>query len=185
MNRLNFGAEFSHDDLVEMGRKWLFDHEKCPVVLTEPKHGQSPECPDVIGFNYCGGSTLIECKVSRADFLADAKKSFRKLPQMGMGTYRWYLCSEGIITEGDLPIAWGLLVVRDDRYGRHVAKVREALPQESNAHAERMILTHLVRRGIVRTDKGVNIRVFLPLETEKPSAMKQTVSVRPFQEAIL
>jgi hypothetical protein len=45
------------------------------------------ESPDAYGW---GGSTtqLIEVKVSRADFLADKKKWWRKNPKKGLGRYR-------------------------------------------------------------------------------------------------
>ena len=61
----------------------------------------SQEIPDVFGWNYWA-TVLIEVKVSRSDFLADAKKSFRQQPEEGVGAFRYYCSPEGLITEVDL-----------------------------------------------------------------------------------
>jgi len=66
------------------------------------------ECPDAIGWRGAV-SVLIECKLSRADFLADRCKPFRSDPLAGMGDWRFYLCPPGVITVEDLPHGWGLL----------------------------------------------------------------------------
>jgi len=86
---LNF---ITHEQLVKRAKKWL---EKahgnkfaCGVVLTECTCWL-PEIPDVIGFN-ADRSILIECKVSRADFKADKKKSCRQHIKQ-LGNLRYYL----------------------------------------------------------------------------------------------
>jgi len=66
------------------------------------------ELPDAIGFRN-GVSCLIEAKVSRADFLADKKKHFRKSPEFGMGDWRFYICPPSLIKVEELPEGWGLL----------------------------------------------------------------------------
>jgi hypothetical protein len=66
------------------------------------------EQPDAIGFR-SNTSCLIEVKVSRADFLRDKLKTFRANPELGVGSWRFYLCPPGIITIDDLPEGWGLL----------------------------------------------------------------------------
>jgi hypothetical protein len=50
---------------------------------------------------------LVEVKVSRADFLRDAKKTHRHTG-CGMGQERWYLAPPGILRAADLPEGWGL-----------------------------------------------------------------------------
>jgi hypothetical protein len=63
---------------------------------------------DVIGFrSTC--SAVIEVKVSRSDFMADAKKPERRKYGAGLGVYRFYLCPEGIIGPEEVPARWGLL----------------------------------------------------------------------------
>lgn len=100
---------FSHSDLVELAEKWLL--KRCGFAFTElSTHAQ--EIPDAIGFK-SGISILIECKTSRADFLADRKKSFRKNPAQGVGMYRFYLCPKDMIKPDELPNKWGLIYVDD------------------------------------------------------------------------
>jgi hypothetical protein len=52
---------------------------------------------------------LVECKVSRGDFLADANKPFRSHPEDGLGSKRFYLAPTGMIAPEELPKCWGLL----------------------------------------------------------------------------
>ena len=63
---------------------------------------------------------LVECKVSRADFLADREKPFRQKPESGVGCERYYLAPRGLIRLQELRPGWGLLEV----CGREIEKVR-------------------------------------------------------------
>lgn len=98
-----------HAQLVLKAERWL-KQQGCGVVFREPFRAttHSGEKPDAIGWRD-GLSLLVECKATRADFLADKKKPFRKAPEKGMGDWRFYLCPPDIITVGDLPAGWGLL----------------------------------------------------------------------------
>jgi hypothetical protein len=108
----------THDDLVQRAVKWLYSHG-CGFAVGEISCANtSGEIPDAIGFKG-NQSILIECKTSRADFLADKKKEFRKFPKEGMGNLRLFMCEEGIIKEEDLPNKWGLLYVK----GKTVKKI--------------------------------------------------------------
>lgn len=73
-----------------------------------------PERADAILFN-SSASFLIETKISRSDFLADAKKEFRKSPDKGIGIYRYYACPAGLIKPDELPPKWGLIYVYEGR----------------------------------------------------------------------
>ena len=104
----------THQELCEKADKWLRTKCNCSTVITELKaKTRTGEIPDSIGFKSTRSKTtrsiLIECKTSRADFRADAKKEFRADPKMGMGDFRFYLCPEGVIKVDDLPEKWGLL----------------------------------------------------------------------------
>src|SRR5664279_4532997 len=55
------------------------------------------ENPDVIGWVPGADSVLIECKLTRADFLRDATKAVRRNPRAGMGQRRYYLCPPDVI----------------------------------------------------------------------------------------
>ncbi len=73
----------------------------------------SGEMPDAIGWKRASHSVLVECKISRADFLADRDKPFRQKPESGVGCERFYLTPPGIMREEELPRGWGLLECRN------------------------------------------------------------------------
>ncbi len=76
--------------------------------------------PDAIGWKKACHSVLVECKVSRADFLADREKPFRQKLETGVGCERFYLAAKGLIRIAELPPGWGLLEVS----GREIEKAR-------------------------------------------------------------
>jgi len=100
-------ASAHHKHLVSQGAKWL-KQRGFSVVATEITAAGSREQPDVVGFR-AACSVIIEVKVSRADFLADAKKQSRTIHSAGLGNYRFYLCPDGLIHPSELPSKWGLL----------------------------------------------------------------------------
>lgn len=100
-----------HALLVSKAVHWLRSYYKCGVILSE-QYCATGEVPDVIGWKGFCRSVLIECKVSRTDFLADAAKPFRQHPEEGMGCERFYLAPAGVIRREDLPKHWGLLELR-------------------------------------------------------------------------
>lgn len=141
----------THEALVDLADKWLRKEKGCGFVATEPVT-QIAEIPDAIGFR-SDCSFLVECKVSRSDFLADKKKLVRINPKMGVGKFRYYLCPERLILSTDLPPMWGLLWVNHkmkiecihDPYGRgNVYSKMEGL--EFNKEAERSIMYSALRR---------------------------------------
>lgn len=98
-----------HEELVQRAEKWLRKYCGCGVVFNDNFQGLTKERPDAIGWRSGDTSILIECKASRADFLADQKKKFRIDPHLGMGGHRYYLCPPDIILPEDLPDGWRLL----------------------------------------------------------------------------
>ncbi len=104
--------KYSHRELVTKAHSWLRNSGKCSVAFLESGAGAYGEMPDAIGFATGGLSIMVECKTSRADFLTDRKKMFRKFPEFGVGDYRYFLFSDkSIATPEELPEGWGLLVV--------------------------------------------------------------------------
>lgn len=97
----------THAQLVDRAVEWL-RHYRCGIVLSE-QACISGEVPDAIGWKRACRSVLVECKVSRADFLADREKPFRENPELGVGCERFYLAPRGLISPGELPKNWGLL----------------------------------------------------------------------------
>ena len=87
----------------------------CTIAISESTNWINGEIPDAIGWRpykhpRCG-SIVVEVKVSRADFLADAAKPHRKEPATGMGAYRYFLAPIGLISVEELPAKWGLVEV--------------------------------------------------------------------------
>lgn len=101
----------THAQLVQLAVRWLRRY-RCGVVLSE-QACLSGEMPDAIGWKRACHSVLVECKISRSDFLADREKPFRKNAKHGLGCERYYLAPAAMIRREELPIGWGLLEVRN------------------------------------------------------------------------
>jgi hypothetical protein len=103
----------THAQLVNRAVRWLRAY-RCGVVLSE-QACLSGEMPDAIGWKQACHSVLIECKVTRADFLADGDKPFRQKPEQGVGSERFYLTPSALLKIDELPPGWGLLELRRGR----------------------------------------------------------------------
>ena len=93
--------------------RWLRSY-RCGVVLSE-QACVSGETPDALGWKQACHSVLVECKVTRADFLADRAKPFRVKQEKGVGSERFYLTPPGLIHRTELALGWGLLELRRGR----------------------------------------------------------------------
>jgi hypothetical protein len=103
----------THAQLVEKAVRWLRSY-RCGLVLSE-QACVSGEMPDAIGWKQACHSVLVECKVTRADFLADRAKPFRLNPEKGVGSERFYLTPPALVKIGELTAGWGLLEYRRGR----------------------------------------------------------------------
>jgi hypothetical protein len=103
----------NHAQLVERAVRWLRSY-RCGVVLSE-QACVSGEMPDAIGWKRANDSVLVECKLTRADFLADRGKPFRQKPEEGVGSERFYLTPSALLRLEELPPGWGLLEFRRGR----------------------------------------------------------------------
>jgi hypothetical protein len=143
--------EARHAQLVARAVDWLRCHYKCGIILSEQSCATG-EVPDVIAWKGFCKSVLVECKVSRADFLADAAKPFRLNPGEGMGSQRFYLAPAGIINANELPKHWGLL----ELYGRDIRVAvkpgRIDLRSEVGLRKEMNLLLASLRRVEVRIE---------------------------------
>lgn len=107
----------THADLCSLAVKWLRRPESkagpgCNLAVSECSAADNGEIPDAIGFRSVGmeqHSVLVEVKVSRADFLVDARKPHRVDPAQGLGRFRYFLAPEGLIAANELPAGWGLI----------------------------------------------------------------------------
>lgn len=132
----------THAELVARALKWV--RNQCIIAFPELV-SMNYEIPDVWGYGR-GRSILIECKATRADFLADQKKVFRREADMGMGNYRFFMCPPDLISAEEIPAAWGLLYCRE----KIIKKVKMAQHQPANMLAERQLLASVVRRCALR-----------------------------------
>lgn len=103
----------THSQLVEKAVSWLRSY-RCGVILSE-QACTSGEVPDAIGWKRACHSVMVECKISRADFIADCAKPFRRKPETGVGSERFYLAPHGLIRVQELPGGWGLLEYHNRR----------------------------------------------------------------------
>lgn len=141
----------THKDLVVRAEKWLIQ-QGCGITIRDPFRACTicGEEPDVIGWRD-GISILIECKMSRSDFFADQKKSFRIIPENGMGDWRFFLTPPEIIVPEDLPDGWGLLWAKDKIIKKIYGVPTNAMwwkqkPFEPCKRSETIILVSALRR---------------------------------------
>lgn len=131
----------THADLVGIAARWL-KRCNCCVVLTE--RGVD-EVPDAIGWVrpiLRPTSYVVECKVSRADFLADRKKPWRE-DGRGLGKHRFYLAPKGVIRVEELPRGWGLLEPTTRGVYTIVGSPAFELTQESIERERSLLLSEL------------------------------------------
>lgn len=140
-NTSNELLAMTHAECVTTAAAYM--QKRADVVLPE-FFCHNAELPDVIAFT-TRYSTVIECKISRGDFLSDAKKSFRINPNSGMGDYRYYCCPKGLIKPEELPNGWGLLWIYPNG---QVRKQRECFSNiHKNIQAEHYLLFYYARRA--------------------------------------
>jgi hypothetical protein len=107
--------------------------------------------PDAIGWKQACHSVLVECKVSRADFLVDHEKPFRVKPEKGVGSERFYLTPPGLVKTEELPTGWGLLQLDAGRIQMTRASVKN-LRTAAGFHYEMNLLLASLRRVEVRIE---------------------------------
>jgi hypothetical protein len=139
----------THAVLVEKAVEWL-RHYRCGVVLSE-QACVSGEMPDAIGWKRACHSVLVECKVSRPDFLADRAKPFRQNPELGVGCERFYLVPRALVRVEEIPAGWGLLELHN-RCIQMVRASRKNLRSEQGFRYEMNLLLASLRRVEVRIE---------------------------------
>ena len=142
----------THAALVELAVKWLRTNYRCGIVLSE-QACCSGEIPDVIAWKGRCRSVVVECKVSRADFLADRTKPWRQDPETALGCERFYIVPAGLIATSELPDGWGLLEVRGRKVEVSVAcSKRRSLRSAEGLMNEMNLLLASLRRVEVRIE---------------------------------
>jgi hypothetical protein len=133
----------THAQLVEKAVEWLRAY-RCAVVLSE-QACVSGEMPDAIGWKRASHSVLIECKISRADFLADREKPFRQSPELGLGCERFYLTPPHLLRPKELPSGWGLLECRNRKVETIRRSARDLRAATGLAYEMNLLLASLRR----------------------------------------
>ena len=139
----------THAQLVEKAVHWLRRY-RCGVVLSE-QACVSGEMPDAIGWKRACHSVLVECKVTRSDFLADRAKPFRLKPEQGVGCERFYLVPAGLVRHEEIPAGWGLLELRRSRIEMTHASAK-SLRSATGFRCEMNLLLASLRRVEVRVE---------------------------------
>ena len=140
----------THAQLVRLAETWL-RKQGCRIVLSE-QTADSGEVPDAIGWRADCHSIVIECKVSRGDFLSDQLKRSRQKPGNAMGCERLYLAPAGLIRAEELPENWGLLEVYQKEIEVVVRRRANSHPREKGLRAEMALLLASLRRVEVRIE---------------------------------
>ena len=147
----------THAQLVQKAVAWLRSY-RCGVILSE-QACLSGEMPDAIGWKRACHSVLVECKMSRADFLVDRDKPFRRQQELGLGCERYYLTPAAMIGEEELPAGWGLL----ECHNRKIKRLRPAAKKLRTATGfryEMNLLLASLRRVEIRIEPR-NLTEFL------------------------
>jgi hypothetical protein len=173
----------THAELVARASRWLTGMG-CPIVFAELVTLAS-EQPDAIGWRATGGTSyLIECKSSRSDFLADRKKPHRQAD--GMGDFRYFMCTPGLIRVDELPAGWGLLYCHPGRIdiaaGRHPKRYgapgQETFHFTPNRVAEmRMLASALIRLRIDLGPADFTRRIHMPYAARVRNAEKSLTTL--------
>src|SRR3984893_12984726 len=133
----------THAQLVERAVRWLRSY-RCGVVLSE-QACVNGEMPDAIGWKRASHSVLVECKITRGDFLADRDKPFRQKQELGLGCERFYLTPPALLQLKDLPPSWGLLEVRQRKVEVIRGSARDLRTPAGLAYEMNLLLASLRR----------------------------------------
>ena len=157
----------THSALIELAVRWLRTTYRCGIILSE-QACCTGEVPDVVGWKGVSRgapgvrrarrgascrSVLVECKSSRADFLADRGKPWRLDPQGALGCERFYMAPAGLIAAAELPSGWGLLAVRNRKVDVTLAcNKRKSLRTPEGLLNEMNLLLASLRRVEIRIE---------------------------------
>lgn len=140
----------THAVLVKLAVEWLRRKYRCGIILSE-QACISGEIPDAIGWKGKNHSVMVECKVSRGDFLADRNKAFRTDANIAIGCERYYFAQRGLISIDELPAGWGLLECHN-RTVEIVRKSKRNLRTPDGLMNEMNLLLASLRRVEVRIE---------------------------------
>ena len=126
---------YTHNDLILLG----FRHLNRDSFLIGSEFGTKTERPDIFAYSRKRKTTVVEVKISRADFQADLRKPHRHQPG-GLGNFRFYLAPFGLLDPDELPDGWGLMAVKRGR----VYRIKESKEFESNTGDEMWLIAKML-----------------------------------------
>ena len=159
---------------LKYGRLTFGHYGKCKYVAVE-LNVYGAENTDVWA-SFCDCTAVIEVKTSRADFLADKQKYWRR-PESAKnqaGNFRCYLAPIGLLRVEEIPENWGLL-----EYSAHDKAIyMRKRPPHNDAynHADLVILQSILRREGFK-EKIYNYRDVV--STIKPQGIVKPEEVQP------
>jgi len=160
----------THDELRLMAFRLLkngkgYEIPPCAIVTSEIP-GAAGEFPDALGWHVHGTSILIECKASRADYLADRKKMCRRGP--GLGEYRYYLTPPGVIKPDDDLHGWGHLVAHHCKHLTKIQRVTESERHKTEGKEKGVLIQAMRMSGKVNHKIGQAFIYFKPWNGKDP-----------------
>lgn len=156
----------THAALVTRAVAYLRNRRRCVLYVAECN--VASEAPDAVGWTCHGECILIECKATRADFFADAKKPHRA-GGAGVGHTRYYLVPAGLVSVADVPAGWGLLSLK----GRGL--IETVRPETRETHDEKTnaaLLLHLARRGCDYDPAALHAKIEATREKQREDARR-------------
>ena len=140
----------THARLVKLATDWLRRY-RCGVILSE-QACVSGEVPDAIGWKGNCHSVVVECKLTRADFLADRNKPWRQDPEIALGCERFYLTPADLLGTAELPPGWGLLEVAHGKVNTRLKPCKRHLRSALGLRHEMNLLLASLRRVEIRIE---------------------------------
>lgn len=119
--------QLTHDDIALVASKRLKSMGYI-AALANVTSAAAGEQPDALGINSAGITFLVEAKVSRADFLADKKKPWRRDSQKSLGHYRAFITPKGLLKPEEIPYGWQLWEVHGKN--KPIVKIIKGLVKE-------------------------------------------------------
>lgn len=138
----------THAELVCCACCWLSSKHRCRPVFAEFQHVYSDEMPDAIGWTR-RLTHVVECKVSRNDFLADRKKTHVRAGN-SIGHRRWYLTPSKLVRSDEALLEGHGLLYATSRGIRVVKKAPPRMPSSTAVREEIDILRQAVLRHVRR-----------------------------------
>jgi hypothetical protein len=133
----------THKELVRAAVRWLTGTQHCGAVLAEISTS-AMENPDAIGWQ-THKSIVVECKASRADFLANKNKPCIRIGHL-VGNERYFICEPFVIKPEDLEgTDYGLIIV-DGGYSRVKIRAKFRALDSGEHQDERTMLVSALRR---------------------------------------